>query len=162
MDLRLCTLRCSILPEVQPKLSLCARHEGMSGEYLRRAPGTHGPQCRFVSSRKKKISGSETWFLSLSQVLMKTKRKTVQYRDLNVISYYYKTQMTTSNTRCFQDTHILNHISLPPPYNPSAKGTPIRLQRQPYSQRAKVKVKFALEQAMKAQRGSRGIALLFL
>jgi hypothetical protein len=26
----------------------------------------------------------------------------------------------------------------------------------------KVKVKFALEQAMKAQRGSRGIALLFL
>jgi hypothetical protein len=27
---------------------------------------------------------------------------------------------------------------------------------------AKVKVKFSLEQAMKAQRGSRGIALLFL
>jgi hypothetical protein len=29
-------------------------------------------------------------------------------------------------------------------------------------QRLKVKAKFSLEQAMKAQRGSRGIALLFL
>jgi len=31
-----------------------------------------------------------------------------------------------------------------------------------FGMRVKVKVKFALEQATKAQRGSRGIALLFL
>jgi len=32
----------------------------------------------------------------------------------------------------------------------------------PFSDEGKVKVKFTLEEAMKAQRGSRGIALFFL
>jgi hypothetical protein len=45
----------------------------------------------------------------------------------------------------------------PSDFNGNTKG-----ERVPYLPKYKVKVQFTLEQAMKANRGSRGIALLFL
>jgi hypothetical protein len=44
------------------------------------------------------------------------------------------------------------------PERPTTSGSSL----SPFHQEVKIKVKFSLEQAMKAQRGSRGIALLFL
>jgi hypothetical protein len=48
------------------------------------------------------------------------------------------------------------------PVYPQVKALVVFLSTQSWSEHGKVKVKFTLEQAMKAQRGSRGIALLFL
>jgi len=60
--------------------------------------------------------------------------------------------------------HVLNRIQTPNLSNKVATDLHLKLHsHQPLGTYGKkVKVKFTLEQAMKAQRGSRGIALLFL